>query len=261
MQHMSGMRQHLARGVAMLAAVAVGVGVLSGCGSADLDDAPLERKTFPFGGERLRIESDDSELEITAADVDEVEVTRRVDGWVVIGNGPDASWKLEDGTLRLTIGCKGLAAHCAGHHTVKVPRGVSVTVEDGNGGVEAGGFADALTIRSDNGRVVVRDSSGPLVLETRNGGIRTERVTSTRVRAHSGNGSVRLDLDAAPERVESSSNNGGVDVRLPAGGGPYAVTAESRNGGVDVSVPTDDASERSVTARSGNGKVRVGTAN
>lgn len=254
------------RGRARAAALAVGATVvgataLTGCGSADIDDAPVERKAFPLTGKALTIESDNTALDIVAADVDAVGVTRQVDGWVVFGSGPDKSWRMEDGRLTLEVDCDGVASHCEGRHTIKVPRGVDVTVDDANGGVTATGFGTPLKIDSDNGKVVVRDASGPLDLRSNNGRVETERITSTTVRAVSGNGSVKLRLGVAPDRVETASDNGRVDIELPSAGAPYAVTAKSENGSVDVSVPTDDASARTVTARSDNGKVVVRIAN
>ncbi|WP_315986069.1 DUF4097 family beta strand repeat-containing protein [Streptomyces sp. t39] len=221
----------------------------------------MESKAFPFSGKTLTIASDNSALEIVAADVSDVEVTRQVDGWVVFGSGPEKSWGMKDGKLTLEVDCDGLASNCEGRHTVKVPRGVAVTVEDGNGGVSASGFTTALTIDSDNGTVEVRDSSGPLDLWTDNGSVVTERVTSTAVKAESDNGAVRLRLDAVPARVEAFSDNGEVEIALPGAGAPYAVTAKSDNGDVDVSVPRDENSDRVVSARSDNGKVVVRTAN
>lgn len=261
MQYMSGARRRVGRVGVAVGGVVLVAGAVSGCGSSGVEDAPVESKAFPFSGKTLTIASDNSSLEILAADVSDVEVTRQVDGWVMFGSGPEKAWGMKDGKLTLKVDCDGLAANCEGRHTIKVPRGVAVTVEDGNGGVSASGFTTALKIDSDNGKVAVRDSSGPLDLRTDNGGVVTERVTSTTVKAVSDNGRVRLRLDAVPDRVEAFSDNGQVEIDLPAEGAPYAVTAKSDNGDVDVSVPRDEDSARVVTARSDNGKVVVRTAN
>ncbi|MFF8843969.1 DUF4097 family beta strand repeat-containing protein [Streptomyces sp. NPDC015127] len=254
-------RHRRTRLVPAAAGVLVAVLGVSGCGSADAGEAPVERKAFVFGGKALTIDADDSVLEIVPADIDDVQVTRQVDGWVVFGSGPEASWGMRDGTLTLKVTCEAVAGDCEARHTVKVPRGVAVTVDDDNGSVTAEGFTTALKITSDNGSVTVRDSSGPLALSSDNGSIVTERVTSRTVTATSDNGSVRLGLAAAPERVDTVSDNGRIDIELPASGAPYAVTARSSNGEVDVAVPTDDDSGHVVTARSDNGKVVVRSAN
>lgn len=175
--------------------VALGVG---GCGSTDVAGAPVERKTFPFEGRALTIDSDDSELVLVPADVEDVEVTRQVDGWVVAGEGPEARWGMEGGKLTLRLGCDAMISNCRARYEVRVPRAVAVTVENDHGAVTADGFRTALRIRSDNGKVVVRDGSGPLDVQSGNGEIAVERSTSRNVIARADNGEVRLALAACP---------------------------------------------------------------
>ncbi|MFF3326829.1 DUF4097 family beta strand repeat-containing protein [Streptomyces sp. NPDC002889] len=253
--------QHRTRALLAAGVVAVVAFGASGCGSANADEAPVEKKSFVFSGKTLTIDSDNSDIELVPADVKDVQVTRQVDGWVVFGQGPDPVWKLEDGTLTLRVECDAVSSDCESRHTVKVPHGVAVTVEDDNGSVTASGFDTALKITSDNGRVRVKDSSGPLDLDSGNGEVVTEGVSAKSVVAASDNGSVRLGLVAVPERVETVSDNGEILIELPGAGAPYAVAARSDNGEVDVDVPTDDNSAHVVRARSDNGKVTVRTVN
>ncbi|MEU9984637.1 DUF4097 family beta strand repeat-containing protein [Streptomyces sp. NPDC050856] len=236
------------------------VGLVTGCGNTDVAGAPVERKAFPFSGATLTIDADDSELVVVPADVKDVRVARQVDGWVAFGEGPVPHWKLEDGRLTLGVTCKALAGDCRARHEVEVPRGVAVTAEDDNGDVTADGFATALKVTSDNGRVTVRNSSGPLDLRSDNGEIAVTRSTPKRVVARADNGEVSLALGAAPDRVDTVSDNGAVTIELPAGAA-YAVDAESGNGEVDVDVATDPRSAHVVNARSDNGEVTVRGAN
>ncbi|MET9557744.1 DUF4097 family beta strand repeat-containing protein [Streptomyces sp. NPDC006645] len=249
-------RTLVAAGGAVLAVVAVG-----GCGSADTDDAPVEKRSFAFGGRTLNIASGNSSIELVPADVKDIEVTRQVDGWVMFGSGPDAVWKLDEDTLTLKVKCTGVVNNCESRHKVKVPRGIAVKVQNDNGSVRAAGFDTDLHLRSDNGSVQVRDSSGRLDLFSDNGKVTTDGVSSKSVHARSDNGGVRLGLSSVPDTVDTSSDNGSVTIDLPKSGTTYAVTARSRNGSVDVDVPTDDASGHVVKARSDNGKVTVRSAN
>ncbi|MGW7360392.1 DUF4097 family beta strand repeat-containing protein [Streptomyces sp. NPDC054802] len=253
-------RRAVRGGLAVSGVLLLGAG-LAGCGSADASEAPVEKKSFPLSGKALTIESDNSDIELVPADGADVEVTRQVDGWVLFGNGPDATWKMKDGTLTLKVKCDAIASDCVAQHTVKVPRGTAVTVDDDNGSVRASGFDTALTLRSDNGSVTVTDSSGALELDSENGSVVAERVTGKSVVARSDNGSVRLELAAVPDLVETASDNGSVEIRLPAAGAPYAVDARSDNGDVDVAVPTAPGSGHVVKAVSDNGKVVVRSAN
>lgn len=178
-----------------------------------------------------------------------------------LGNGPDATWRMADGTLTLKLKCDAIASDCVARYTVKVPRGTAVTVADDNGSVRASGFDTPLKLRSDNGSVKVTDSAGALELDSGNGSVVAERVTGKHIVARSDNGSVRLEPAAVADRVEAVSDNGRVEVRLPAAGAPYAVDAKSDNGDVDVAVPTDDDSRHVVKAVSDNGKVVARSAN
>ncbi|MEE1753299.1 DUF4097 family beta strand repeat-containing protein [Streptomyces sp. SP18CS02] len=255
------MAAHRIRRLVAVGGVVLGGLAVTGCGSADVEGAPVERKAFAFSGETLSIDSDDSELVLMPADVKDVQVSRQVDGWVVMGNGPEPSWKLEDGRLTLRVECDALASNCSSRHEVRIPRGVAVTVEDDNGAVTADGFATALKVRSDNGRVTVRGAGGPLDLQSDNGEIRVEGATSRSVVARSDNGRVHLGLGVVPDRVETVSDNGAITIELPAGKTAYAVEARSNNGEVEVGVPTDDGSAHVVKARSDNGEVTVRSAN
>ncbi|MFG3493936.1 DUF4097 family beta strand repeat-containing protein [Streptomyces sp. NPDC047928] len=258
--------KRLGRAFGVAAGVLVGVVGVAGCGGVDAGAAPAESKVFPFRGESLVVDSDGSDLVLVPADVDGVEVTRQVDGWVVFGEGPSPSWRLEAGRLTLRVSCDALVDACGARHEVRVPRGVAVTVESGDGDVTADGFAGALAVRADNGDLTVRGSGGPLEVRSDNGDVRVERFAGRRLVAYSDNGDVRLAPVAVPDRVEAVSDNGSVTVELPRAGGrgatpQYAVDARSDNGTVDVAVPIDAASRHVVEARSDNGDVSVRAAN
>lgn len=234
---------------------------LSGCGSTDAEGAAAEHKSFAFSGKALTIEAENMTLDVVPADVKQVEVTRRVDGWVFLGSGPDPVWRMEGDKLTLRVQCDALISDCAARHQVKVPRGVALTVDAANGKVTASGFDTRLALASDNGGVVVRDSSGPLDLKSDNGSILTERYSGTSVIARSDNGRIKLGFDKAPVLVDTVSDNGGITIDLPAGEVPYSVSAEADNGDVSVRVPRSDSSPHRVKAYSDNGEVTVRSAN
>lgn len=79
------------------------------------------------------------------------------------------------------------------------------------------------------------------------------------MRAHSGDGSVHLVLTAVPDLVESRSGDGSTTIDLPRGA--YRVDTSTGDGSEDVTVPRDDSSSHVVTARTGDGKLTVRTAN
>ncbi|GAA2393697.1 DUF4097 family beta strand repeat-containing protein [Streptomyces coeruleofuscus] len=268
-----------ARAVAVAGAVVVLVAGLGACGASAGDDKEPDRRSFDLRSRTLTVDSDDSALEIVAAEKNpagRIEVTRWFQGSVVVGEEPKVTWSMRDDRLVLRLKCSGVVADCSAKHRIEVPRGVTVKVRDGDGSVRARGFRDPLSIRTGDGSVRVTDTTGPLELRTGDGSIRVSdttgplrmrtgdgsiraNVSSRDVRTHTGDGSVRLELGSLPDRVESRSGDGSVTIAVPKAA--YNVTTETGDGGVDVSVPRDESSSHVVSAHTGDGKVTVRTAN
>ncbi|MBP0458381.1 DUF4097 family beta strand repeat-containing protein [Streptomyces montanisoli] len=252
-------RRRIRAALAVCGAVAVAATV-SGCGD-DGDGGPVQKHTFAFSGTKLTIKAGDSGVRVAPGDVKGVHVERQVHGWVVLGHGPDATWRLDGHTLTLDVKCSGFAADCGARQSVLVPRGVAVTVESTNGKVEASGFATPLSVRTDNGSAEARDSSGPVTLRSRNGSVAAYGITGKKVTASSDNGRIHLGFSAVPDRVDVTSRNGGIRVDLPAGHTAYAVDATVRNGSTDIGVPRDGYSTHTVEAHADNGGISVHAAN
>lgn len=244
--------------------VAVG-GVLAavlfvgGCGSGSAEDAEPEHRTFSLGGGKtLKIDSDDSALEVVAADVKDVEVTRWFDGETMLGSDPKATWEMKGDRLMFRMKCAGVVADCDVKHRVEVPRGVRVEIGSHDGSVTAEGFATDLRVRSADGRVSVKGTSGALDVGSEDGAVEVAGdVRSRDVRATSQDGRVRVELGAVPDRVDVDSEDGSVDIGLPKA--TYKVTTDVRDGGTEVSVPRDDGSAHVVDVRSRDGRVTVRT--
>jgi hypothetical protein len=197
-------------------------------------------------------------LEIVPADARKVQVTRWFRGTVVVGGDPRVTWAMKDDRLVLRLKCSGIVADCSARHRIEVPRGVAVTVQDGDGSVRAEGFGTALSIRTRDGSVRVSGSTGPLTLDSGDGSVRATGVGSRRVHATTRDGSVALEFGVVPDLVESSSADGSVSIALPHAS--YRVSARSQDGSVHVSVPRDDNSSHVVDARTRDGSVSVRTA-
>jgi hypothetical protein len=266
------------RAAAVTGAVVVLVAGVSACATAG-DDKDPEHRSFALSGRTLTVDSDDSALEIVAADEHQegaVDVTRWFDGSVAFGKEPEVTWTMKGDRLVLRVKCTGMVADCEARHRIEVPRGVAVKVEDGDGSVRASGFREALDIRTGDGSVHVSGSSGPLRVRTGDGSVRirdtsgpvrlhtgdgsvSADVSSRKVSAHTRDGSVRLELAAVPDLVEARTGDGSVTIAVPRE--TYRVTTRTGDGSVDVSVPRSDTSAHVVSAHTGDGKVTVRTAN
>ncbi|MFG2633511.1 DUF4097 family beta strand repeat-containing protein [Streptomyces sp. NPDC048362] len=238
------------------------VALATACGASAADDKHPEHRSFGLHGRTLTVDSDDSALDLVVSDSvksDEVQVTRWFQGHVTVGGKPKVTWAMKDGDrLVLRMRCSGVVADCSARHRIVVPRGVAVTVRDGDGGVNARGFAEALTVRTADGSVRISDSSGPLDLRSADGSIQALGVAARNVRARSEDGSVRLELAAVPDLVDSRTADGSVSIVLPRAG--YRVTTGSHDGSVHVAVPRDDSSTHRVSAHTGDGSITVRTA-
>ena len=248
------------RSLAATGVAAVAVGVLAtGCGASAGDDKDPEKRSFALSGRTLTVDSDDSALELVAADVDKIQVTRWFKGKVTIGEDPEVTWGMKGDTLKLRMHCSGVVADCAAKHRIEVPRGVAVTVKDDDGSVRASGFKEALNIHTKDGSVRVEDSAGALTLRTDDGSVKATGIDSKRVNVNTKDGSVRLDLTAVPDQVSARGDDGSLTIALPDA--TYRVTTGTDDGGVDVSVPRDEHSSHVVSAHTKDGKVTVRTAN
>jgi hypothetical protein len=244
--------------VAVAGVAAALIATAAACGNDASDDPHPDHAAFALHGRTLTVDSDDSALEIVPADVREVQVTRWFRGTVVVGGDPRVTWAMKDDRLVLRLKCSGIVADCSARHRIEVPRGVAVTVQDGDGSVRAEGFGTALSIRTRDGSVRVSGSTGPLTLDSGDGSVRATGVGSRRVHATTRDGSVALEFRVVPDLVESSSADGSVSIALPHAS--YRVSARSQDGSVHVSVPRDDNSSHVVDARTRDGSVSVRTA-
>jgi hypothetical protein len=134
--------------------------------------------------------------------------------------------------------------------TVRLPKGVKVAAQSGNGDVRVEGVSAEVRAASGNGDVAVSTSGGPVSASSGNGDVRVGRAGGP-VRASSGNGRVSVVTGRGP--VNASSGNGDVDVTMDA----IADVADdmefsSGNGSVRVTVPADFAGE--LVATTGSGK-------
>ncbi len=245
--------------------VALGVGAVvlgvfaTGCGASAGDDKEPENRSFALGGRTLTVDSDDSALELVAADVDRVQVTRWFEGRVAIGGDPKVTWAMKDDTLKLRMHCSGVVADCSAKHRIEVPRDVAVVVRGDDGSVKADGFKDSLNIHTKDGSVRVEDVAGALTLRTDDGSVRASGIDSKRVNVNTKDGSVQLDLTAVPDRISARGDDGSLTIGLPEA--TYRVTTGTDDGAVDVSVPRDEGSSHVVSAHTKDGKVTVRTAN
>jgi hypothetical protein len=163
----------------------------------------------------------------------------------------------EGDRLVVDSSCPILTSWCDVNYTVELPSHLAVAARSGDGSVTITDVAADVEASSGNGSVELARIEGDVVLESGNGSVTAGDLRAARAEAHSGNGSVSLTFVDPPGDVVATSGNGSIDVVLPRGDELYRLDPHSGNGTVSTPVRADPASERSITARSGNGDVTI----
>ncbi|MFD6953244.1 hypothetical protein A6A08_23220 [Nocardiopsis sp. TSRI0078] len=234
-----------------LLAGAVALLLLCGCVVTVADPEPEER-TFTPGSDRLTIVVDNGDLDVSPAQTNEILVKRWVSGRSVLG-GPNATWELNGETLSLLSECDQESA-CHARYQVLIPEGISLTVEGGDGRVEATAFGKPLTISTDEGAVEVQRVSGPLTLSSEEGDLRAGGVRSRTLRADTGSGRIDVSFISAPDDARVTTEEGNATLELPDAA--YDVDA-SGGGEVVTEVDTHEDSPHKIAAETDGGRIRL----
>lgn len=180
---------------------------------------PLELKA----GEKVKITSELASVEVVASEAEKV-------CWK--GQGGVEVERTAAGT-RIRVddegGVRGLQVFVSLDHPVEVQTGV--------GGVEVAERGADTTIRSECGRVTVREVRGDVFVETDTGKVEVEACDGERIEVETDTGDVRLHLGSFGS-LKCSSDTGDIDLEGSAG---KSVELETDTGDIGVSVASLDA--------------------
>lgn len=214
-----------------------------------------EVETFAADGiTNLRVDVENGPVDITGGDVDEITVVAE------ISRGLFATQHVAtvDGeTLLLTADCPAMPIWCEVRYTVTVPADLAVTVGLDDGRLTLRDLTGPITADGDNGLIELFRLGGEVRVQNDNGRIEGTGLRSATIDVDSDNGRIALAFADPPGFVTATSDNGRIEVVVPDTEGAFRVDARSSNGGTDVGVRTDPASDRSITATSDNGSVTV----
>jgi hypothetical protein len=204
----------------------------------------------------LDVAVDSGSLTVVGTDSDTITVTARISDGL---RPTTVRQEIVDDRLELRGGCFAiLTSFCNVAFTVELPETMSVRARLGNDDIRLTNVRGDVDAHTENGIVRVQGADGArLVLASDNGDVVADGLRSPVVDADSDNGDVDLSFVEAPTAVEATSDNGDVDVAVPDDGTAYAVTTSSGNGSSAAPIRTDPSSDRSITAKSGNGDVQV----
>lgn len=146
---------------------------------------------------------------------------------------------------------------CSGSIELVVPRDAALRVDSSDGRVTLRDLSGPVDASSSDGSIEATGLTGALLLRSSDGSIDASGLRSRTVEARSSDGSVRLAFLGPPTTLAARSSDGSVDVQVPRAGAPYRVDATSSDGSRTVSVATDPRAHRRVDVHSSDGSVRV----
>lgn len=195
----------------------------------------------------------DGSVHVIGAPVDRITIRARVsDGLRPTRFGH----RVVDDRLEVRASCPGFGSvWCSVDYVIEVPHDTEVRIDD-EGGTRIEDVRGPVEVTS-SGSIEVSGLTGLAVLRSENGTVRATGLRSEVIEARSSNGSVRVATEVAPRSVIAASDNGSVEVLVPRTGDRYAVDVSADNGSTTNEVVTDPEAARRITARSGNGSVRV----
>jgi DUF4097 and DUF4098 domain-containing protein YvlB len=174
--------------------------------------------------------------------------------------------------LNVRATCPILTTRCSVDLDLRVPSGTELQVRSSGGAIrirgmranvdaasEAGGVAitdstGRINIRSSAGKVTFANVGGSVEAHSSAGEVAGTNVEAANVKATSSAGAVRLVFNKAPADVEVFSSAGSVTVGVPRNDLPYRLLTD---GEATIDVLADPDSDRTISARSTAGPVRV----
>jgi hypothetical protein len=216
----------------------------------------VEEQSFPTAGlSTLEVDGTSGSITITGSDTETVHVRAEIsDGLRKTGE----SRQVVGDTLRLHNTCPNFGSDwCHVNYEISVPRDLTVVVSNDDGGIDISGLSSPVNVDTDNGSVDLADLSGAVHVSSDNGRISAVRLQAPTVTAESDNGRVTLEFAAPPTTVVATTDNGRVTVVVPNDGTEYRVETDTDSGSQDVTVGQNDASTRTITARTDNGSITI----
>lgn len=202
----------------------------------------------------IDIAGSDGSIEVVGGAGDQVRLVAEIDHGL---RRTGTSQRIEGTTLVLRSSCPLLSNWCQVDYRLEVPARMAVTARTDNGRITVRDLDGPLDVDADNGSIELVRVGGTIRGSTDNGSLVATGLRSTEVAADSDNGRVSLTFVDPPRSVEATTDHGSVTVVVPDDDTIYRVVVGTDLGRSDVGVRTDPDSDRVITARSDVGSVSV----
>ncbi len=213
-------------------------------------------KSYAVSGRaNVRVDTNDGSVHVTSGDNRQVEFRVEFQGYVL-----DKDLRIEshqDGNaVELTARLMGHWGFSWGHNSrnlhieVRMPKEGDLTVQTGDGAVQADSISGTVNVHTGDGSVKANALSGTIDLHTSDGSITVDTLKGD-IRLRTGDGSIEArDLDG---RVDADSGDG--HIRLV--GRFDALGIKTGDGSVDARVLPGSKMQSSWTIRTGDGSVDI----
>jgi hypothetical protein len=151
-----------------------------------------------------------------------------------------------------------LTNDCSVDLELVLPASTTLKIDTNTGDVSITGIAADLEAATTTGDVRLSAVSGATIATRTDTGDITVLATAAdgTVKADTDTGDVRITMTGAPRSVHAKTDTGDVTITVPPGTG-YAVSGSTDVGERTVSIATDPASDRSISAQTSVGDVRL----
>lgn len=218
-------------------------------------DEETEVYAFPVDGiAALDVRTESGSIEVDGGDVDEITVVAEISHGL---QGTDHTVEVEGDTLVLDSDCPVFGTWCEVDFRIVVPVATAVEARSPNGRVTLRDLTGPVAVDADNGTVELVRLSGAVQATSDNGRIEGIGLRSATVDVDTDNGRLTLTFAQPPDAITATADNGRVEVVLPDTEDTYRVRADTDEGSTDVGIRTDPASNRTIDIDSDNGDVTV----
>jgi hypothetical protein len=202
----------------------------------------------------VEVSGSDGSIEVVGGPGDEIRLVADIDHGL---RRTGTSQEIEGSTLVLRSSCPLVSSWCRVDYRLEVPARLAVTARTDNGRITVRDIDGPLEVDADNGSIELVRVGGTIRGSTDNGSLVATGLRSAEVDADSDNGRVSLTFASPPRSVEATTEHGSVEVVVPDDQTIYRVVLGTDLGSSDVGVRTDPDSDRVITARSDVGSVSV----
>lgn len=233
----------------------------------------VTHKTFAVESSVLTVDTESTDVEVRAGDVEDVELTRTVDAGLM---SPVTTETSDADGIHLSADCRTswIVGMCDVDYLLVVPRDMRVNIEAGSGDVKVDGVSADVTVSVGSGSIELSDLTGTVDAETSSGdidlaritgdltavtssgSINADRIDSDEVDASASSGDVSLTFANAPSTVDVQTGSGDISIEVPNDGNAYKIDAENSEDNT-IDVPIDSNSDRVISAVVGSGDISI----